>query len=116
MLVISAIDWTAVGIVGTLVVSLLGSLFGLYQGRKADKSATTTETIELGVKHLIDQYQERQKELKDDVDLCNKRCQDLQKQTDALKAELSKANTHIRNLESKIVRLKIIAGEPINET
>lgn len=110
-MIFSAVDWTVVGIVGTLFISLLGSLFGLYQARKADKSATTTKTIELGVKDLIDQYQERQKELKSDVEDCTEKCQKLQEQADALKVDLSRANTHIDNLEAEIIRLKRAAGE-----
>lgn len=107
----SAVDWTVVGIVGTLFVSLLGSLFGLYQARKADRSATTTKTIELGVKDLIDQYQERQKELKSDVEECTNRCRALQEQAETLRSELAKATTHIDSLEAEVIRLKRAAGE-----
>lgn len=108
---ILAVDWTAVGIVGTLVVSLMGSLFGLYQARKADRSATTTKTIELGVKDLIDQYQERQQELKTDVEECNKKCAAVEAELNEVRAKLRQAETHIDNLEAEIIRLRRETGE-----
>jgi len=109
--VILAVDWTAVGIVGTLIVSLLGSMFGLYQARRADRSATTTKTIELGVKDLIDQYQERQAELKADVEECNQKVVVLETTLREVREKLRRAETHIDNLEAEIIRLKREAGE-----
>jgi len=109
--VIFAVDWTAVGIIGTLIVSLLGSLFGLYQARRADRSATTTKTIELGVKDLIDQYQERQQELKADVEQCNAKCASLETELSEVRLKLRRAETHIDNLEAEVIRLKRETGE-----
>lgn len=110
-MILAAIDWTAVGIIGTLIVSLMGSLFGLFQAREADKSATTTKTIELGVKDLIDQYQERQEELKSDVATCTAKCAALETEVQALRAELREAYTTHDNLEAQIIGLKRQVGE-----
>lgn len=108
---ILAVDWTAVGIVGTLFVSLLGSLFGLYQARKADRSASTTKTIELGVKDLIDQYQEQNKDLKDEVADCKSECATLRVELASVRVELANEKARRDDLEAEVIRLKIAAGE-----
>lgn len=108
---LAKIDWTAFSIIGTLAVSLLGALFGLYQARKADRSATTTKTIELGVKDLIDQYQERQRELKEDVAECNARCSALSMQAESERAKLQEALIVIGELRSEISRLEALTGD-----
>lgn len=110
-MIIAQVDWTAVGIIGTLLVSLMGSLFGLYQARKADRSATTTKTIELGVKDLIDQYQERQEELKVDVATCTAKCAALEAEVHSLREELRQVYTAHDNLEAENIRLKRQTGE-----
>lgn len=108
---ILAVDWTAVGIVGTLIVSLLGSLFGLYQARKADRSASTTKTIELGVKDLIDQYQEQNKDLKQEVTDCKMECSMLRTELAVVRIELQEEKGRREDLEAQVIRLKRVTGE-----
>lgn len=111
-------NWTAVGIIGTLVVSFLGALFGLYQARKADRSATTTRTIELGVQDLVNQYRERNEELLDEVHECTGKCRELEAKVSALEAAgrnlqvvIDDLRTSIDNKDAEIIRLRTKAGE-----
>lgn len=97
--IIGSADWSAVGIVGTLCVSFIGAVFGLVQARKADKSASTSKTIELGVRDLIDQYQERLRELKEDIDECSARCLQLE-------ADLGEARSSLHNARMEIAELR----------
>ena len=104
--VFADVDWVAVaGVSGTLVVSILGSSFGLYQARKADKSVTTTKTIELGVRDLIDQYQEHQKEMRIELDACSKRNAELQDNDGKLRESLGRALITIADLTQEVSRL-----------
>lgn len=104
-------NWTAVGIVGTLLLSLIGSLFGLYQARRADHSATTTRTIELGVKDLIDQYQEANSQLHTEVSECKGECATLRQENGQLKTDMADLERRYDNLEAEVIRLKQKAGE-----
>lgn len=104
-------NWTAVGIVGTLLVSFLGAVFGLYQGRKAESSAKTTKTIELGVKDLVDQYRERNEELLDEVHECTGKCKELEATVRNLQVVVDKLRTQIDNKDAEIIRLRTKAGE-----
>lgn len=109
-----------IAIIGSVVVSALGAIFGLYQARKADKSATTTRTIEIGVKDLVDQYQEANRELREQVHECNQSCLALKEEVASLKLEVAslkeesgRKDAIIDNKDADIIRLKRQLGEPV---
>ena len=109
-------------LIGSVIVSGLGALFGLYQARKADRSATTTKTIELGVTNLIDQYQEANEQLRDETHECKERCKVLESEVRELRRqvyELKMVNDHLitelDNNHATIIRLKNLVGESIDE-
>jgi len=111
-------DWTGLAIAGPITVSILGAIFGLYQARKADKSASTTKMTELAVKDLIDQYQEANKELREEVSLCHGKCTELEvrdrergQEIRVLKEEVGTLTTKLDNADAEIIRLKLKAGE-----
>lgn len=104
-------NWTALGVVGSLVVSLLGAAFGFVQANRATKSASTTKTIELGVKDLIDQYQEANKNLHDEVEQCKGECSELRIELAQVRKELDAVLTHNDTLEAEVIRLKRKTGE-----
>lgn len=104
-------NWAAVGVVGSLIVSFAGSLFVYLQARKADRSATVTKTIELGVTGLIDQYQEANKSLHDEVTECRNECRMLQDENRQLTEQVEVLKTRIDDHEAEIIRLQRKAGE-----
>ena len=104
-------NWTALGIVGTLVVSFVTAVFGLYQARKADTSATTTATIELGVRNLVDQYREANDELREDVKKHEGHVRMLEAQVRELRSEVDRLSTIVDDREANIIRLKRELGE-----
>ena len=109
-------------LVGSVVVSALGALFGLYQARKADRSANTTRTIELGVTTLIDQYQEANEQLRDQTHECTERCKALEAEVRVLKTQVDELRmvndqliTTLDNKNATIIRLKRLVGEPLDD-
>jgi hypothetical protein len=112
------VNWVAAGVIVSGVVSVLASVIGYVNSRKADKSASTSRTIELGVKDLIDQYQEANEELRTEVTDCKGECAALRKENAALRAEVSAVKEEretmerrLDNLEAELIRLKRKAGE-----
>lgn len=108
-------------VLGAVIVSAMGAVFGLYQARKADRSATTTRTIEIGVKDLVDQYQEANKDLREQVqELLNKHkeqdaeIRELKNMVHELKLINEQLITELDNKNSDIIRLKNLAGEPLD--
>lgn len=102
-----------VAALGAVVVSAMGAVFGLYQARKADRSATTTRTIELGVNELVNQYRETNEELRAEVHALqtelattNERVKDLERQVENFRAIVDEKDV-------EILRLKHELGEPI---
>lgn len=107
-----------IALVGSVIVSAAGAIFGLYQARKADRSANTTKTIEIGVKDLIDQYQEANKdqkveitELKEETHRCTERCKAMESEIRALKRKVEDYKTVIDNKDAEIIRLMRRLGE-----
>lgn len=110
---------------GTLAGAVVAGIFALIQAkiadrraRDADRSATTTKTIELGVTELINQYREANEELRDALH----EMRQLRRETDSklrvATAELAQAHTLIEtlrtendDLQSEIIRLKRLVGE-----
>lgn len=103
-----------IAVLGAVIVSAMGAIFGLYQARKADRSATTTKTIELGVKDLIDQYQEANKELRDDTKECHERCKVLELKVVSLNFKVERLETILDNRDAEIIRLKRTLGEELD--
>lgn len=98
---------------GAVVVSAMGAVFGLYQARKADRSANTTKTIEIGVTQLVDQYQETNRELRVEIHEANEKCKSLQKEVFELQRKVENLETTIDNQHAEIIRLRRELGEPI---
>lgn len=98
-------NWTAVGIVGTLVVSLVGSLFAFIQASRSNKSASTSRTIELGITQLIDQYQEANAALAAETAACKEECARLRGEIRVLRRQVEEFRTTIDNQEAEIIRL-----------
>lgn len=102
-----------IAILGAVLVSAMGAIFGLYQARKADKSASTTKTIELGVKDLVDQYRETNEELRDQSHDCEERCTKLETKVATLERKVNNLEFLVEDKDMEIIRLKIKLGEPI---
>lgn len=107
-----------IAVLGAVIVSAMGAIFGLYQARKADKSATTTKTIELGVKDLIDQYQETNKDLreqvvalKQEVAACKERESLVEAELHSIKDIVETLITKLDNKDAEIIGLKRRLGE-----
>lgn len=107
-------------IIGSVVVSAMGAIFGLYQARKADKSATTTKTIELGVTQLIDQYRKSNQELAEEQHNCNERCAALElkareqdEKIEYLQDKVDTLESTIEEKDTQIFALKMKYGEPL---
>lgn len=100
-----------VAIIGSVFVSAMGAVFGLYQARKADRSATTTKTIEIGVTTLIDQYQEANKDLRENVEKLTVQVKDQEKKIHNLEREVEDLKTIVDNKDAEIIRLKRELGE-----
>lgn len=114
----NGMNWTAVSIVGTLILSALGSMFGLYQARKADRSAQFTRSIEVGVTSLVDQLQEEREELRKELAAARQRSTDLETQLRATEKEIRELRKQIQNLmtaldnqEAEIIGYKRRLGE-----
>lgn len=106
-----------VAILGSVIVSALGAVFGLYQARKADRSATTTRTIELGVTQLVDQYRKANEELVNQTKSCTQRCAALETKSreqdqkiEGLEARVDELTTEVQKKDDEIRRLKIQLG------
>lgn len=104
-------NWVAAGVIVSGLVSVIASAVGYVNSRRADKSASTTRTIELGVKDLIDQYQEANRGLHDDLVDCQGKCAAVQEENRELRSELEDLQRRYDNLEADVIRLKRKAGE-----
>lgn len=102
-----------IAILGAVFVSALGAVFGLYQARKADKSAVTTKTIELGVKDLVDQYRETNEDLRTQSHACEDRCTKLEDKVSVLERKVNNLEFLVEDKDMEIIRLKLKLGEPL---
>src|SRR5688500_6763397 len=100
-----------IAMIGAVVVSAMGAVFGLYQARKADRSASTTKTIEIGVKDLVDQYQEANKELREETRNCAERCKALEQELLSLRIKVEQLDVVVDNKNAEIIRLRRKLGE-----
>jgi predicted nucleic acid-binding Zn-ribbon protein len=104
-------------IIGSVIVSGLGAIFGLYQARKADKSASTTKIVEIAVRDLVDQHQEDNKALRDQAATREVRVTALQAEVHALEDEVHELRSKVNSLErlvalrdEEIIHLRLSAG------
>lgn len=105
-MILAATNWAAIGTVGTLIVAIITTIFGYLQARKADRSASTTKTIELGVTELIDQYRQTLAETDARAHNCEKKCEELAERNELLEQELIEMQTQLDNHEAQIIRLQ----------
>lgn len=111
-------NWGDVGVIGSLTISAFVALNGVFRSRKVDRSAkaaqdsaAVAQTVELGVKTLVDQYREANEELRDEVHECAGKCRELESTVRGLRRELDGLRTAVDNKDAEIIRLKVKAGE-----
>jgi septal ring factor EnvC (AmiA/AmiB activator) len=108
---VNGVDWQIIAVIAVPIVSLVASLFAYLQARKADKSATFTKHIELGVTELVDQLQEEREVMREQIADCRGDCARLERSIEQLTRKVSTLKTIIDNKDAEIIRLSRQAGE-----
>lgn len=102
MLLLAEVNWTAVGVIGGVIVSLASTVLVYVKGRKADAAVESSSMINTafeGQKTLV-------RDLQEEVSRHREIAMQCEAETASLRVELNAAKSKIADLEREVIMVE----------